>query len=65
MSRPENIEIELIKLVGGGRILRLTDPASGLCLQRVLDPAQAVLLQKERLMIAFQAALAKTETLAA
>jgi hypothetical protein len=65
MSRAEDIEIEIIKLLEGGRVLRLIDPASGLSLQRVLDPDQAVLLQKERLMSVFQAALIKADMLAA
>jgi hypothetical protein len=65
MSRPEDIEIELIKLAGGRRVLRLIDPASGLCLQRELERDQAVLTQKERLMSVFQAALAKADMLAA
>lgn len=65
MSRPEDIEMELIKLVGGDRVLRLTDPASGLSIQRVLDRQKAVVAQKSALMSVFQAALAKAEALAA
>jgi hypothetical protein len=65
MSRPEDIEIELIRLAGGDSVLRLTDPASGLCLQRILDRQKAVVAQKNNLMSVFQAALARAEVLAA
>jgi hypothetical protein len=65
MSRAEDIEVELIKLIGGDRVLRLTDPASGLSLQRILDSKKAVRTQKERLMSVFEAALAKADVLAA
>jgi hypothetical protein len=61
--RPEDIEIQLIKLEGGSRVLRLNDAASGLCLQRELDPKKAVRAQKEILMTVFQAALAKADML--
>ena len=59
------IQIDLIKLVGGERLLRLTEPASGLSLERKLDPKQAVACQKERLLGVFEAALARAELLAA
>lgn len=65
MSRPEDIEVELIKLTGDQRVLRLTDPATGLSLQRILDSKRAVLAQKEQLMSVFEAALAKADVLAA
>ena len=43
-----DIEMLLLKLVDGARILRLSDPESGLCLEKRLDPAQSVARQKER-----------------
>ena len=43
-----DIEMLLLKLADGARILRLSDPESGLCLEKRLDPAQSVARQKER-----------------
>jgi len=65
VSKPEDIVIELIRLESGDSVLRLTDPASGLCLQRMMDRQKAVLAQKNNLMSVFQAALAKAENIAA
>jgi hypothetical protein len=43
-----NIEMLLLKLADGARILRFIEPESGLCLEKRLDPAQPVARQKER-----------------
>ena len=59
MSATDKIQIDLIKLVGGDRLLRLTEPESGLTLEQKLDPLMPVVRQKERLLNIFQAALAK------
>ena len=60
------IQIDLIKLVGGGeRLFRLTEPQSGLSLEKKLDPQKPVASQKEKLLVVFDAALARAETLAA
>ncbi len=59
------IQIEMIKLAGGERLVRLTEPESGLTLERKLDPQQAVVRQKERLLGVFEAALARAQLLAA
>jgi hypothetical protein len=55
------IQVELIKLQGGERLLRLTEPQSGLSLERKLDPARPVVDQKKQLLSAFDAALARAE----
>jgi hypothetical protein len=55
------IEIELIKLVGGVRLLRFTEPKSGLALERKLDPNRPVNDQKKALAKVFQAALTQAE----
>ena len=60
-----NIQIDLIKLVGGERLLRLTEPRSGLALEKKLDPEQPVVRQKELLLGVFEAALARAEPAAA
>ena len=55
------IQIELIKLKGGGRLLRLTEPKSGLALERKLDAERSVVDQKKQLLSVFGAALAQSE----
>jgi hypothetical protein len=57
MINRSKIQIDLIKLVGGERLLRLTETESGLTLEKKLDPQQSVVRQKERLLSALEAAL--------
>lgn len=57
----DKIQIELIKLKGGERLLRLTEPKSGLSLERKLDSKRPVVDQKKRLLSVFEAALARAE----
>jgi hypothetical protein len=59
------IQFDLVKLVNGERILRLTDPQSGLSLEKKLAPAEAVVGQKKKLLRVFEAALARAELLTA
>jgi hypothetical protein len=61
----DKIQFDLIKLVSGERILRLTEPQSGLALEKKLTPAEAVVRQKEKLLRVFEAALARAEAMAA
>jgi len=61
MDHRDNIQVDLIKLAGGERLMRLTYLPSGLVLEKKLDPGQAVARQKERLFGVFEAALAKAE----
>jgi hypothetical protein len=61
----DKIQFDLVKLLNGERILRLTDPQSGLSLEKKLVPADAVVRQKEQLLHAFEAALARVELAAA
>jgi len=42
------IEMLLLKLADGARILRFSEPKSGLSLEKRLDPSQPVLQQKQR-----------------
>ena len=44
------IQIDLIKLAGGERLLRLTESLSGLSLEKKLDPQKPVASQKEKLL---------------
>jgi len=43
-----SIELLLLKLVDGGRVLRFYEPASGLCLEKRVQPDESVARQKER-----------------
>jgi hypothetical protein len=65
MVNRDKIQFDLIKLVSGERLLRLTEPQSGLSLEKKLAPADAVVRQKENLLRVFEAALARAEALAA
>lgn len=51
------IQIDLVKLADGCRLLRLSQPHSGLCLEKKLDPTQPVAQQKEWLLREFEALL--------
>ena len=65
MATRDKIQIDLIKLISGERLLRLTEPQSGLALEKKLDPKQPVVRQRERLFSVFEAALARAELSAA
>ena len=43
-----SIELLLLKLADGGRILRFCEPSSGLCLEKRLQPDESVAQQKKR-----------------
>jgi hypothetical protein len=62
VANRNNIEIELIKLASGARLLRFTEPKSGLTLERKLDPNRPVTPQKQQLAKVFEATLAQAET---
>lgn len=57
----DKIQFDLIKLLTGERILRLTEPQSGLSLEKKLSPGDAVVRQKEKLLGVFEAALERAE----
>ena len=48
-----SIEMLLLKLADGGRILRFNEPSSGLCLEKRLERDQSVAQQKKRWEKAF------------
>jgi hypothetical protein len=54
-----------VKLLNGERILRLTDPQTGLSLEKKLESAEAVVPQKDRLLQVFEAALARAQVIGA
>jgi len=47
----------LLKLADGARLLRVSEPQSGLCLEAKLDPRLSVILQKQRWARAFEVLL--------
>lgn len=55
----EEIHVELLKPVGGGRLLRLKHPSSGLCLEKRLDAEMPVVVQTERWRQVFASLLAR------
>jgi len=61
MTDHDRIQFDLVKLLNGERILRLTDPLSGLSLEKKLSPGEAIVRQKGRLLEIFQATLATAE----
>lgn len=65
MTQRKDIHMDLIELVGGERVLRLSDAGSGLSLEKMLDPKQPVARQEERVVGVFEAALARAEVTAA
>ena len=61
MANRNNIEVELVKLANGARLLRFAEPKSGLTLEPRLDPNWPVSDQKEALSKVFQAALTQAQ----
>ena len=57
VAKRDAIQIELVKLPGGERLLRLAEPMSGLALERKLDATRSVHEQKEQLLDVFEIAL--------
>jgi hypothetical protein len=55
------IQVDLIKLAGGVRLLRLTEPKSGLALERRLDRKLPAHAQKEALAKVFETALEQVQ----
>lgn len=60
----DKIDIQLVKLADGGRLLRFSEKTTGLCLEKKLAAQQAVVRQKARLLREFEQLLSR-ETLAA
>ncbi len=61
----DSIQIDLIKLTDGVRLLRLTEPRSGLSLEKKLLAKEPLIRQKKQLLEVFDAALAQAELHAA
>jgi hypothetical protein len=61
VANRDTIQIELVKLPGGERLLRLAEPLSGLALERKLDATRSVHEQKTQLLDVFEIALKRAE----
>jgi len=59
----DNIQITLLRLKDGSRLLRLSEPETGLALERALNPSRPVLRQKQQLKALFEAMLQRSEVL--
>jgi hypothetical protein len=51
------IELLMLNLADGGRVLRFHEPSSGLCLEKRLQPDQPVAEQKQRWEKVFESIL--------
>ena len=61
MLNADNVQIDLIKLADGARLLRFTDRSSRLSVERKLDSARSVDEQKKQLGEVFAAAVARAQ----
>ena len=59
MCNRAKIQIDLIKLAEGGRLLRVSAPQSGLSLERKIDDKRSVHDQKRQLIEIFETTLAQ------
>ncbi len=59
------IQIDLVKLADGSRLLRLSEAASRLCLEKRLDPSASVLRQKKHWLDVFRDLLTREATASA
>ena len=59
------IQIDLVKLADGSRILRLSDSSSLLCLEKRLDPSASVHRQKQHWLHVFRDLLSREATASA
>lgn len=55
----DQIEIQLVKLADGGRLLRLSEKSSGLCLEKRFATQEPVVRRKARLLRDFQDLLSR------
>lgn len=53
----DKIQIQLVKLADGARLLRFSETATGLCLEKRLEARQPMVRQKARLLREFEALL--------
>ncbi len=61
----DNIQITLLRLKDGSRLLRLSEPETGLALERALNPSRPVLPQKQLLKALFETMIQRAGVLMA
>jgi hypothetical protein len=54
MKYRRQIEVQLVKLAGGKRLLRVTDQGSGLSLEKKLDPNTPLMRQMQQTQALFE-----------
>ncbi len=59
----DNIQITMLRLKDGSRLLRLSEPETGLALERTLNPNRSLLRQKQQLKALFEAMIQRSEVL--
>jgi hypothetical protein len=55
--KPDTIQMALLRLQDGSRLLRLSEPETGLALERALNPDRSVVRQKPQLKALFQSVI--------
>ena len=65
VSNPDKIQIDLVQLDSGERLLRLNEKLSGMALEYTLDAHQSVARQTNRLRRVFDALLAQAQLIPA
>jgi hypothetical protein len=65
VSNSDKIQVDLVKLASGERLLRLTDKLSGMALEYTLEAHQSVARQSNRLRRVFEALLAQAQLISA
>jgi hypothetical protein len=59
----DSIQITLLKLKDGTRLLRLTESETGLALERAMNPNRPLLRQKQQMKALFDSMLQRAESL--
>lgn len=61
----DTIQITLLRLKDGSRLLRLSEPETGLALERTLNPQRPLLAQKQQLKALFESMIQRADVLMA
>jgi len=61
----DNIQITLLKLKDGSRLLRLTESETGLALERAIHLQRPLLAQKQKLKALFESMIQRADVLMA
>ena len=61
----DTLQITLLRLKDGSRLLRLSEPETGLALERTLNPQRPLLAQKQQLKALFESMIQRADVLMA